>query len=86
MVHEIYHAMFEIKEGRFSWRIHVATEAHGEILKIIAILDSDVHASTNAVIEGSSMLLIKIFHPSLIRSVSMNIVFKIDVSTGKGDF
>ena len=31
--------------------INVATEAHGDILKIIAILYSDVHESTNPVTE-----------------------------------
>ena len=50
MVHEILHAKFHRKEGRFCWCIHVATEAHGEILKIIASLDSDVHDYTNPVI------------------------------------
>ena len=43
MVYEILHVMFEIKERRFCWCINVATDVHGEILKIIASLDSDVH-------------------------------------------
>ena len=51
MVHEILHAMFESKERRFCWCIHVASEAHGDILMIIVSLGSDVHESTNPVIE-----------------------------------
>ena len=39
--------MFDYKENRLCWVINVATEAHGEILKIIASLDSDVYDSTN---------------------------------------
>ena len=50
MVHEIFHAMFEIKERRFCWCIHVATEAHCGIFKAIARLDSDVHDYINPVI------------------------------------
>ena len=55
MVHAIFHAMYKIKEIGFYWGIHVATEAHGKVLIIVASLDSDVHAATNPVIEGSSM-------------------------------
>ena len=51
MVHEIYHAMFERNKIKFYWFIHVATEAHGEILNIIASLDSDVQEYNNPVIE-----------------------------------
>ena len=51
MVHEIQYAMFEINKGRFCWCIHVATEVHSEILKIIASLDSDLHESINLLIE-----------------------------------
>ena len=50
MVSEIIHAMFDRKESRFCWYIHVSTELHGEILKVIASLYSDVHSSTNPVI------------------------------------
>ena len=50
VVHEVFHAMFEIKKGMFCWCIHTATEAHCEILKIITSLESDVHESTNPVI------------------------------------
>ena len=50
MLNEIFHTMFESKESSFCWGIHVATEAHGEILNIIASLDSGVHDSTNPVI------------------------------------
>ena len=55
MVNEISHAMFENKEIRFCWCIHVATEDHGERLNIIASLDSDVHEFINPLIEVSSM-------------------------------
>ena len=51
MAHQIFHAIFESKEIRFYWCIHVATDAHGEILKITASLDSDANESTNPVIE-----------------------------------
>ena len=49
-MHEILHVMFESKEIRFCWGIHVSTEVHGEILNIIVNWDSDVHDSTNPVI------------------------------------
>ena len=55
MVHEIFHAMYKIKEIGFCWGIHAATEAHGKVLNIVASLDSDVHEATNPVIEGSYM-------------------------------
>ena len=51
MVHDILYFIFEIKEGIFCWGIDVATEAHGEILKIIAKLESDVNESINPVID-----------------------------------
>ena len=56
MVHEIFNAMFESKEVKFCWCIHLDTEAHGEIFKIIASLDSGFHEATNHVIEWYSML------------------------------
>ena len=49
IVHEVLHAMFDINKRRFCWCIHIATEAHYDILRIIVILDSDVHESTNPV-------------------------------------
>ena len=55
VVHEIFHAMFEIKESRFYWQINVSTEVHGEILNIIASLDGAVHEYNNPVIDLSSM-------------------------------
>ena len=55
VVHEIFHAMFEIKESRFYWQINVSTEVHGEILNIIASLDIYVHDATNPVIESFFM-------------------------------
>ena len=50
MVHAVFHAMFEIKKSRFCWCINIATEAHYDILKVIASLNSDLHDSTNSVI------------------------------------
>ena len=41
MVHEVFHAMFDSNKVRLCWCIHVATEAHCEILKTIASLESD---------------------------------------------
>ena len=64
MVHEIFHAMFDIKENRFYCGIHLATEAQGEILKSISILDSDVNDSTNAAIKGFSVLFLNSFKSS----------------------
>ena len=58
MVHEILHSMFESKEVRLCWVIHVAYEAGGDILKIIVSLDSDMHESNKSVIEVSSMLFL----------------------------
>ena len=43
MVHEVFRTMFESKKISFYWYIRISTEAHGEILKIIESLDSDVH-------------------------------------------
>ena len=51
MVYEILYSLFERKYGRFCWGINVYNEAHGEIVKIIEILDSDVYEYTNQVIE-----------------------------------
>ena len=53
--------MFKSKEIRLCWCIHVATEVHGEILKITAILKSDVNEYTNPIIDLSSMLFINVF-------------------------
>ena len=61
MVHEIFHSMFESKKGRLCWWIHIATEAHCEILKIIASLDSGLNKSTNPMILGSSMWFLNLF-------------------------
>ena len=75
MVHEILHAIFESKEIRFCWCIYVATETHGEILKIVASLESDVHEYTNPVIEGSSIWFLKIFSSSPMAGVAMKSIF-----------
>ena len=50
IVHEIFHAVFEIKKSRFCWVIHVSTEMHSKILKIMASLNSDFPEATNLVI------------------------------------
>ena len=62
MVHEIFHAMFEIKESSFCWVVLVYNDRHCEILKIIASLNSDVHESANSVVEVSSMWFSILFH------------------------
>ena len=51
MVHEIFHAIFEGKKIRFCQCIHVSTEAHCEILKVVASFNSYVNDSTNPVIQ-----------------------------------
>ena len=61
IMHEILHAMFENKEIRFCWVIHLSTEAHGEILNIITGLNIDMHDSNNPVIEIYSMLFLNLF-------------------------
>ena len=43
------------------WGIHVATEATGEILKIIKSLNCDVHEYTNTEVEWSTMWFINLF-------------------------
>ena len=55
VLNDILHAMSEDKELRFCWGIHITTQAHGEILKIISCLDSDVYEATNPMIEVTPM-------------------------------
>ena len=55
MVHGIFHAVSENKEGRLCWGIHVVTEMHAKVLNIIASLNIDVHEVNNPVVEGSPM-------------------------------
>ena len=55
VVHAIFHAMSEGKEGRVFWIIHISTETNGKVLHIISCLDSDVNEATNQVIEGNPM-------------------------------
>ena len=50
MVYDIFNAMFESKESRFYWCVHVVTDAHCEILKVIASLDIDIYESTKPMI------------------------------------
>ena len=61
IVHEIFHAISEIKDRRFCWGINISTDTHGKILKIIASLNSDLHEATNPVIEGHSMWFLNLF-------------------------
>ena len=51
MAHGILNSTFERKGNSFYWVIHVATEAHGEIVKIKPSLNSDIHDYTNTVID-----------------------------------
>ena len=53
--YEILHTISESKEGRFCWSIHVAPDAHGKLLYIMFIFNSDMHEAANPVIQGSSM-------------------------------
>ena len=62
MVNRIFHSMSEIRESGFFWGIHVSTKTHGEILKIISIMNSDVHEATKRVIEGYFILVLYLFH------------------------
>ena len=55
VVHDIFHAMSESKEGRLSWSIHIATEMHGKVLKIMVCLESDVNEAAKSVIDRKSM-------------------------------
>ena len=47
---------------RFYWCIHIATESHGDLLKIITSLNSDMYDSTNPVIDASSMCIPNFLH------------------------
>ena len=85
MVHGVFHTLFEIKESRFCFWIHVATEAHGEMLKIIASLYIDVNEYTSPVIDWYSMWFINFFVSSSMIVVSMKSVFSNYVSTSKDD-
>ena len=62
VVYDILHFMYDINEVRLCCSIHVSTETHGKVLNIIASLSSDVHESTNPVIEGSSVWFFDLFH------------------------
>ena len=61
VVHEIFHAMYEGKESSFGWSFNINNHSHGEVLNIIACLESDVYDTTNAVIEGTPMRVFKLF-------------------------
>ena len=55
LMHGIFHAISLVKEDRFCWIIHIYTETHGKVLKIIAYLDSYVNDFINPVIQGTPM-------------------------------
>ena len=61
MLHDIFYEMFERKEGRLGWKIHVATDTHDKVLKIIDSLDSDANESTKPVIKGTPMCVFNLF-------------------------
>ena len=61
VVHEIFHAVSEGNKGRLCWFIHTTTKLHGELLDIIAYLDSDKNEATNPVIEVTSMGFFNLF-------------------------
>ena len=50
VVSKILHAMSDSKDVRFYWHIHLSTDMHGKIISIVAILNSDLHDTTNPVI------------------------------------
>ena len=80
MVNHIFHAISERNEGRFCWGIYVSNETHGKILKIIAILNIDVHEENNPVIEGSSMRFLNFFNILSKKSCSHeDYIFKVSV-------
>ena len=47
--------MSENKERNVFGGVHLSTDMHGNLLKILDSLNSDVHEATNPVIEGSSI-------------------------------
>ena len=61
MVHKILHAISEGKECRFYLGTCITTHAHGEVLKILLCLDSDVHEGTNPVIKQTTPSFFKFF-------------------------
>ena len=50
VVSEILHAMSDSNEVRFYWYINLSTDMHGNIISIVAIWNSDLHDTTNPVI------------------------------------
>ena len=50
VVHDIFHDIYDSKEGVLCCSIRVSTYMHGKVLKIVASLNSDVHEATNPVI------------------------------------
>ena len=51
MLHDILYNMVDRKVNMFYWGIHMATEMHGKVLNIIAIMNSGKHDSTNPLIK-----------------------------------
>ena len=84
MLHDIFHAMYDRKEFMFYWGIHVSTDIHCKILKIIESLINDMNEATIPVIEVSSMWFLICFDCSTIIGVYLKSIFSKDVSTVKG--
>ena len=76
VVHDIFYAMSDGNKCRFCWGIHITTQSHGELLKIIACLDSDVHESTNPVIELTPMWVFNFAFSSNERCIREELLFK----------
>ena len=58
--------MSEGNKFRFCWRIHIAIQYHGKVLKRISFLNSDVHDTNNPLIKGYPMLFL-IFFPIILQ-------------------
>ena len=61
MVHEIIYDMVKGKEWRFCGSIHVSTNPHGNILKVVACLNGNVYGISYPVIELSFMCPLNLF-------------------------
>ena len=70
----------------FCGRIHVSTQLHGHISKVVSCLNSNSHEISYPVVEWSSMCFSSCFNYYPTSGVAMKTSFSNDVSVGKGDF
>ena len=86
MVYAILHTISKGKELWFCGRIHVSTQLHGHISKVVSCLKSNLHEISYPVVEWYSMCFSSCFNYYPTSGVAMKTSFSNDVSVGKGDF